>query len=494
MPPRGGPHLERDWSCLRNRDWRPTEESGSKDISSHGPKDHAESERHTSVDPKAESSNQQSIAPAVTAIDAASWITPDPGASAMAGGRFHKALAEGNRGFATDSEIMRPKGITGSSGRDLKRFDFAAYDAPASPVSNAALEDLNVGKSRKLKGWDQFKVNEEKFGVVSTFKADLSQYTTVLDKSKITKAMRQQAERIAREMEKGGVCVQDEEYNDGEADEEDLFSAVQRGPGCATRSGLETTWTEKAAPVAGSAGVSGDAGAGKALLASLRATSGTARSVEGDHRGLVALKVQEWWRARRSAGAVVPQGADVAMVCPFSQRALGDVSQLVTHWAGALPRAVDLQGSTETPSVAASQHFGRLAQQLVWSEIAATSGLELVLPISDPRPGSVWESILTRVARDKGGGSSKDRQHRDAAACVVSEFIVEAVGLKCWRREQKIEHREVMEGIAAGLAIYALSNSPIGSATPWDAFAHGDVNATDTPSSDACEHSVGVCH
>lgn len=368
---------------------------------------------------------------------------------------------------------------SGTSNRDLKRFDFASHDARSSNLEGT-LEELGGGK-RSLKAWDQFKVNEEKFGVVSTFKADLSQYTTVLDKKKVTREMRQTAERIAREVERGGSVVRDEEYcEDGEADEEDLFSAVQRQPPekCVTSSEI---------------GGTSDA-AGRALLASLRAAPGAVRGVGGDHRALVTPKVQAWWRARRISGATVPQGAEVALVCPFSRRVLGDVSQLVTHWASALPRAVDLEGSGETPSMTASQHFGRLAQELRWSQMSEAAGLEPALPITAPRPGSVWEQILARVAREPGGGNraGDDRNLRGGESCSVadrpvSEFITEAVRLRCWRRDQKIEHREVMEGIAAGLAIYALSTSLNGSAAAWDAF-------DDSERTVVSKRVVGMCH
>merc|ERR1712039_1152580 len=92
------------------------------------------------------------------------------------------------------------------------------------------------------------------------------------------------------------------------------------------------------------------------------------------------------------------------------------------------------------------------------------AGLEPALPIATPRPGSVWEQIITRVVREASNGNrdvnvaSLREGGCEVAERPVCEFIVEAVRLRCWRRDQKIEHREVMEGIAAGLAIYALSS------------------------------------
>lgn len=372
-------------------------------------------------------------------------------------------VSEGSRSvFRTDGQISM-----GSSERqrELKRFDFAAY---GDASQDGALEELSGGLgSRKSSGkWDQFRVNEEKFGVVSTFKTDLSQYTTVLDKRKIPKEMKLKAERIAKELERGGACgYRDEEYEDGDYDEEDLFSAVPR------------TGQQQLHGLAGFAGLSSSGGneeAGKALLASLRAAPSAARAAEGDHRALVSSKVQDWWRARQLTGAEVPPGAEVALVCPFSHRVFGDVSQLLMHWAGALPKAIDPQGAAETPSLKASQHFGRLARELRWSQMSSTSGLDASLSTTAPRPGSVWEQILARLTRDSGGSSSpgsriaSDEAPAALADRPVREFAAEAVRLKFWRREQKVEHREVLEGIAAGLAICALSAPIIGTGTPWD--------------------------
>jgi len=363
-------------------------------------------------------------------------------------------------GFRTDGEISRSDRLGTGPGRELRRFDFAAWGAAdAALEADGAVEAPAPVSRDRGKAWDQFKVNEERFGVVSTFKSDLSQYTTVLDQKKITKEMRARAERIAKELERGGAHVRDEEYDDGAgADEEDLFSAVQRGPGGGEGGANGCVWGE--APTGGEAG--------KALLASLRAAPAP-RSSEGDHRALVAPKLQAWWRAKRLAagGEAGPPGEDSGLVCPFSGRVFGDVSQLVTHWAGALPRAVDAQSASETPSQTASQFFGRLAQELRWSEMSGVAGLDAALPTDAARQGSVWESILTRVGR-AGADVGTVAATGGAAERSVFEFTAEAVRLKCWRRDQKIEHREVMEGIAAGLAIYALAQPLVGQEAAWE--------------------------
>lgn len=131
------------------------------------------------------------------------------------------------------------------------------------------------------------------------------------------------------------------------------------------------------------------------------------------------------------------------------------------HWAAALPRAVDPDSTGDTPSESASQNFRRLAQELRWSEMAAASGLEAALPIPAPRQGSVWESVVMRVGREK----SPDP--RVLGERSVLHFATEAARLKCWRRDQKVEHREIMEGIAAGLAMHMLSLLG-GAVAPWE--------------------------
>lgn len=497
MPSRGGggAQPERDWGSLRGREWQPTGESPT------APDGKSQSQQE--IPPSATTDAAPSAAPAGRA--AAPAARPAPAAEGSVGGMASNGSAKAHgtgssRGFATDAEItgVKAEAEGSSGGRALQRFDFAAFSG------GATADELALGTSTSLKGWDQFKVNEQKFGVVSTFKADLSQYTTVLDKRKITKEMRLKADRIAREMEDGGVHVRDEEYNDDNAaDEEDLFSGVSRqvapwAPG--TKSGKQSAeaWHEgdcgegdASGWEVGDGAWEGDADAGKALLASLKGTSGTARSADGDHRALVASTVQDWWRSQSMAGMVVPNGADTVLVCPFSHRAVGDVSQLVTHWAAALPRAADLPGAVETPSMEVSEHFGRAAQDLPWADMAAVSGLDLLLPTSAPRAGSVWEMILARLGHTGTRPSAGDAGNPSERP--VIDFLSEAVKLKCWRRDQKIEHREIMEGIAAGLAIATLSKESTGSVALWVSPAAGPSHLGAALAA-GCDDGLRVCH
>lgn len=72
---------------------------------------------------------------------------------------------------------------------------------------------MNVHKIRKIAvsislttwlfagsgGWDQFKVNQERFGVKSTFNEEM--YTTPLDRGLWTRELEEKAREIAREIE-----------------------------------------------------------------------------------------------------------------------------------------------------------------------------------------------------------------------------------------------------------------------------------------------------
>jgi len=119
--------------------------------------------------------------------------------------------------FRTDKEI------SGATSQNKER-DLQPWEEPGG--CNGTLEELSSATGE----WDQFKANAELFGYVSTFKDDLSQYSTTIDVTRISTQTRKKAERVAREIElrqcvRGGA---DEEEPLDAVDEEDLFSAVQR--------------------------------------------------------------------------------------------------------------------------------------------------------------------------------------------------------------------------------------------------------------------------
>lgn len=138
-------------------------------------------------------------------------------------------------GFGTDSVISRGRG--GQAGRELERW--TPDPAEENNPSFIHLED-SVSASR---GWDQFALNEARFGVKTDYKEEL--YTTALDPSK-SKISMEEAARIAAEIERGSkslgtsnIHLLEErgiEIDDGDMDEEDRYGAVMRdGTGTATK-------------------------------------------------------------------------------------------------------------------------------------------------------------------------------------------------------------------------------------------------------------------
>lgn len=99
----------------------------------------------------------------------------------------------GKKRVETDSAISR-KGATGAERASLKKAGAEWLEAPIKTG-----EKLDSGASANGGKWDQFEVNERKFGVKSTFHEDL--YTVALDKNSVTAEMEAKANRIAREIE-----------------------------------------------------------------------------------------------------------------------------------------------------------------------------------------------------------------------------------------------------------------------------------------------------
>ncbi|KAL4541833.1 hypothetical protein Ndes2437B_g06165 [Nannochloris sp. 'desiccata'] len=127
-------------------------------------------------------------------------------------------------GFGTDSAISRGRG--GTEGRTLQKW--------TPDIDEAQLMHLEESVTNTQRGWDQFALNEKKFGVRTDYREEL--YTTALDpnKSKISMA---EAERLAAEIERGNkmdttnIHLLEErgiEIDDGDMDEEDRYGAVIR--------------------------------------------------------------------------------------------------------------------------------------------------------------------------------------------------------------------------------------------------------------------------
>lgn len=135
--------------------------------------------------------------------------------------------------FATDGQIAN-RFSTGA--RELKPFEF---DLPTNPsVANiggprtGGRDAETFGDIRSSGKWDQFQVNQEKFGVLTSF--DESQYTTTIDRSGADYKMRErEAARLAAEIERkasSNVHIQEERNQrlPADMDEEAMYSGVQR--------------------------------------------------------------------------------------------------------------------------------------------------------------------------------------------------------------------------------------------------------------------------
>jgi len=148
-------------------------------------------------------------------------------------------LNAGCAAFRTDAEISATEKNDCSGERPLQPWQ----DGSEPRLREAPLEDtISLTKQTSQVGvWDQFEVNRTQFGVVSTFKADLSQYTTPLNLHLIPRNVKDWAKRIAEEIEEEGYprfrarhrkSPDDNEVEGGdEYNEEELWSSVPRTAG-----------------------------------------------------------------------------------------------------------------------------------------------------------------------------------------------------------------------------------------------------------------------
>lgn len=131
-------------------------------------------------------------------------------------GAASKARNDGN-GFKTDADIAGAK----FRERELQKWEPEEADMPQS----LTLEDDG-------KGWDQFKVNEDKFGVESTYDEHL--YTTRINTEAEDYHERvKRAEQLAREIENEvtndpHILEERGKIDDSGLDEEDKYSGVDR--------------------------------------------------------------------------------------------------------------------------------------------------------------------------------------------------------------------------------------------------------------------------
>lgn len=143
-------------------------------------------------------------------------------------GQEPELAAAENRAFATDAEV------TGRQGKGGQERELVAWtpNRTGTEAGEGGLGEGGETAAAGAAGFDQFAVNEERFGVASTYREEL--YTTKLDPSTIPRGKREEAERIAREIESGRMYSELEGdeggcYPEG-ADEEQRFSAARGDP------------------------------------------------------------------------------------------------------------------------------------------------------------------------------------------------------------------------------------------------------------------------
>lgn len=140
-----------------------------------------------------------------------------------------------NTGFATDMDIAQRKAHTGGE-REL-----VAWAPAEGDLIDGALEDDPIGH-HATQPWDQFSANKDMFGIASTWNEEL--YTTKLDTSTIPREKREEAERIAREIETGQCAAEVdgriEGTTDADGEEENAFSAVARRKAIQPATGSQT--------------------------------------------------------------------------------------------------------------------------------------------------------------------------------------------------------------------------------------------------------------
>ncbi|CAE8645073.1 unnamed protein product [Polarella glacialis] len=126
------------------------------------------------------------------------------------------------KSFKTDGEIVKSQ-LEGQQERKL----VAWVDSGSQVLAEESLLEPSTSTAPR-QTWDQFQQNEELFGVRSTYSEDL--YSTALDVSKVPQSVREQADRIAREIDPPGRRVGSSRGDDGneDVDEEGKFSAVSR--------------------------------------------------------------------------------------------------------------------------------------------------------------------------------------------------------------------------------------------------------------------------
>jgi len=140
-----------------------------------------------------------------------------------------REAAGSGTGFVTDAEISQTS-KWGAASHDRELVPWAGGSAVnnTGPVATSNLEE-----GSRSRNWNQFEANESMLGLQTTFNEEL--YITKLDPQTIPREKREEAERIAREIEAGPTISEMEEKLEAPEDEEETFSAVARGVASSNR-------------------------------------------------------------------------------------------------------------------------------------------------------------------------------------------------------------------------------------------------------------------
>jgi len=123
--------------------------------------------------------------------------------------------------FSLDQDIARKKGL---ANHERELVPWTGGEAADGLDTGDGLDD----EAHEPGHWDQFGINAQMYGVTSTYREEI--YTTPLDPMAISKEKREEADRIAREIESGVMATEVEgrvEGQDHDGDEEATFSAAQ---------------------------------------------------------------------------------------------------------------------------------------------------------------------------------------------------------------------------------------------------------------------------
>mmetsp|Transcript_20769 Transcript_20769/g.40763 ORF Transcript_20769/g.40763 Transcript_20769/m.40763 type:complete len:607 (+) Transcript_20769:985-2805(+) len=167
----------------------------------------------------------------LTWSEVASVFAADAGGMVDAAKKLGVSTDKMPSSFRTDTDISNGARAGGAE----RKLQSAAWLAspPVAGEKGETLKGASLEGSAPAGSWDQFKVNEERFGVKSTYDENL--YTTSLDKRKFSESDRRRANRLARSIESQTSSnfhvleERNQKAQEGEElDEESRYASVSR--------------------------------------------------------------------------------------------------------------------------------------------------------------------------------------------------------------------------------------------------------------------------